>query len=110
MKSVADVPLFTSQLNLLAVCVAIVSTLVISPVTELYLELIFHKYPLTIDRQQYKLNICKRKILEDKLINLKCFKGMEFDKVFKEAQKYLEKYKAEHREYNLTKPERGGYL
>ena len=48
--------------------------------------------------------------MEDKLINLKCFQGMEFDKVFREAQKYLEKYKAEHREYNLTKPERGGYL
>lgn len=77
---------------------------------ELYLELIFHKYPLTADRQQYKLNICRRKILEDKLINLKCFQGTEFDKIFREAQKYLEKYKAEHREYNLTKPERGGYL
>ena len=32
------------------------------------------------------------------------------DKVYKDAQKYLEKYKADHREYNLTKPERGGYL
>lgn len=77
---------------------------------ELYLELIFHKYPLTADRPQYKLNICKRKILEDKLINLKTFTGMEMDKVYKDAQKYLEKYKADHREYNLTKPERGGYL
>lgn len=77
---------------------------------ELYLELIFHKYPLTADRPQYKLNICRRKILEDKLINLKTFTGMKMDKVYKDAQKYLEKYKADHREYNLTKPERGGYL
>ena len=77
---------------------------------ELYLELIFYKYPLTADRPQYKLNICRRKILEDKLVNLKVFTGMEMDKVYKDAQKYLEKYKADHREYNLTKPERGGYL
>lgn len=77
---------------------------------ELYLELIFHKYPLTADKPQYKLNICRRKILEDKLVNLKAFTGMEMDKVYKDAQKYLEKYKADHREYNLTKPERGGYL
>ena len=77
---------------------------------ELYLEFIFHKYPLTIDRPQYKINICRRKILEDKLINLKCFQGMELDKVFKDAQKYLEKYKADHKEYNLSKPEGGGFI
>lgn len=77
---------------------------------ELYLEFIFHKYPLTIDRKQYKINICKRKEIENKLYNLKAFEGMEMDKVFKDAQRYLEKYKADHREYNLSKPEGGGYL
>lgn len=69
---------------------------------EFYLLVKFTRFPLTADIPQYQIIICKYK--KDKLYKVTEEVGMELDVVLKKVKKYLEKYKMDHKEYNLQKP------
>lgn len=72
---------------------------------EFYLTISLIKYPLTSYKQSYTIRIYKKNSKTGKWdIVLVEQKGMELEPMLKKILKELNKYKDEHKQYNLQKP------
>lgn len=74
---------------------------------EFFLLVKFTRYSLTADIPQYDIAICKYK--KDKLVAVVRETGMEIEVVLKNLKKKMEKYRMDHKSYDLQKPG-GGVL
>lgn len=69
---------------------------------EFFFLIKFTRYPLTADLMQYKVVICKPK--KNKWYIVFEESGMELEVILKKLKKKLDKYKTDHKIYNLQRP------
>ena len=75
---------------------------------DLFLTVIYTKYPLVSNKQQHNISIYKSK----NKVPVQVFEvqGMELKPVLKKANTFLKKYKEDRREYIVQKPYGGEFI
>ena len=77
-------------------------------VDELFLLLRINKYPIILDKPQYKVTVGKLK--DKKWVKIYEEEDMELLPLLTRCEKFLKKYRDDHKDYILTKPGGGDII